>query len=60
MYVVNNTDELKDVNNAIIICNDSQIQLKGNKLLTELTLNKRHKNISIVQCEQYTQNTDFI
>ena len=37
-----------------------QIQLKGNKILTEMILNKRHKSLGIIQCEQYTQITDLV
>ena len=37
-----------------------QIQLKGNKILTEMILNKRHRNLGIIQCEQYTQITDLV
>ena len=39
---------------------DNQVQMKGNKLLTEMILNKRHKIISIIQCEKYTQITDLV
>ena len=37
-----------------------QIQLKGNKILTEMILNKRHRNLEIIQCEEYTQITDLV
>ena len=37
-----------------------QIQLKGNKILTEMILNKRHRNLGIIQCEQYTQIRDLV
>ena len=45
---INNIDEIKDIHNALIICDDSQVQLKRNKTLTEMILNKRHRNISII------------
>ena len=57
---INNIDEIKDTDNALIICDDSQVHLKGNKTLTEMISNKRHRNISIIQCEQYTQNTNLV
>ena len=57
---INNIDEIKDIDSALIICDDSQVQLKRNKTLTEMILNKRHRNISIIQCEQYTQNTNLV
>ena len=53
-------DEIIDLpDNSILICDDMQMVLKGNKELTNMILNKRHKNISIIQCEQYTQITDL-
>ena len=42
---INNIDEIKDTDNTLIICDDSQVQLKGNKTLTEMISNKRHRNI---------------
>ena len=54
------TESIKDIKNALIICDQMQIQLENNKVLTEMILNKRHKNISIIPCEQYTQNTDLV
>ena len=57
---INDIDEIVDVNNSIIVCDDMQIQLKGNKILTEMILNKRHKNLGIIQCEQYTEITDLV
>ena len=53
----NYIEDLKNTENSIIMIDDNQVQLKGNKLLTEMILNKSHKNISIIQCEQYTQIT---
>ena len=47
-------------NNSIIVCDDMQVQLKGNKVITEITLNKRHRNLGVIQCEQYTQITDSV
>lgn len=38
-------------NNCIIVCDDMQVQLKGNKILTKMILNKRHRNLEIIQCE---------
>ena len=61
-----NTEHIKDINdvanasNSIIVCDDMQIQSKGNKILTEMILNKRHRNLGIIQCEQYTQITDLV
>ena len=57
--VVNAIEEIRDAFNYLIITDVSQIQFKGNKTLTEMLLNKRHKNIFIIQCEQYTQATDI-
>ena len=37
-----------------------QVQLKGKKVITEMILNKRHRNLGIIQCEQYTQITDLV
>ena len=37
-----------------------QIQLKGNRILTDMILNKRHRNLGIIQCEQYTEITDLV
>lgn len=54
------TESIKDIKNAPTICDDMQIQLKNNKVLTEMILNKRHKNISVILWEQYTQNTDLV
>ena len=36
-------ESIKEINNALLICDNTQIQLKNNKTLTELILNKRHK-----------------
>ena len=54
------TESIKDIKNALIICHQMQIQLKNNKVLTEMILNKRHKNISVIPWEQHTQNTDLV
>ena len=37
-----------------------QVKLKGNKVITEMILNKGHKNLRIIQSEQYTQITDLV
>ena len=37
-----------------------QVQLKGNKVITEIILNKRHGHLEVIQCEQYTQITDLV
>ena len=42
------TESIKDIKNALIICDNMQIQLKNDKVLTKMILNKRHKNISII------------
>ena len=52
--------EIKDMCDSIIICNDLQVQLKGFKILAEIILNKRHKNLGVIQCEQYAQSTDVV
>ena len=57
---INDINEIVDVNNYIIVCDDMQIQLKGNKILTEKILNKSHRNLGIIQCKQYTQITDLV
>ena len=48
---VNDISEIVDANNCIIVCDDMQVQLKGNKILTKMILNKRHRNLEIIQCE---------
>ena len=57
---INHINEIVDVDNSIIVCYDMQIQLKGNKILTDMIWNKRHRNLGIIQCEQCTQITDLI
>ena len=57
---INDISEIVDVNNSIIVCDDMQVQLKGNEIITEMILNKRHRNLGITQCEQYTQITDLV
>ena len=57
---INDISEIVDVNNSIIVCDDMQVQLKGNEIITEMILNKRHRNLGIIQCEQYTQITDLV
>ena len=44
---------------SIIICDDMQVQLKECKILTEMVLNKKHKNLEVIQCEQYTHISRF-
>lgn len=58
--ILNSHETIKDISNALIICDDTEILLKGDKTLIEMILNKRHMNISIIQCKQYAQNTDLI
>ena len=50
---INDINNIANANNSIIICDDMQVELKGNKVITEMTLNKRHRNLGIIQCEQY-------
>ena len=57
---INDISEIVDVNNSITVCDDMQVQLKGNEIITEMILNKRHGNLGITQCEQYTQITDLV
>ena len=57
---INNINEIVDSNNSVIVYDDMQIQLKGNKILTDMISNKRHRNLGIIQCEQYTQITDLV
>ena len=45
---------------SIIICDDMQVQLKECKILTEMVLNKKHKNLGAMQCEQYPQSPDSV
>ena len=40
----NDINDIANANNFIIFCNDMQVQLKGNKVITEMILNKRHRN----------------
>ena len=37
-----------------------EIYLKRNRILTDMILNKRHRNFGIIQCEQYTEITDIV
>ena len=57
---VNDINYIANANNSIIVCEDIPIQLKGNKVITEMILNKRHRNLGIIQCEQHTQITDLV
>ena len=57
---INDINEIVDANNSIIVCDNVQIQLKGNRILTDMILNKRHRNLGIIQCEQYTEITDLV
>ena len=57
---INDINEIGDCKNSIIVCEDMQVQLKGNKILTEMILNERHRNLLITQCKQYTQATDLV
>ena len=57
---INNVDEVVSVNNSIVICDDMQVELKGNKVITEMILNKRHRGLGIIQCKQYAQITDLV
>ena len=34
---INNVDEVVSVNNSIVICDDMQVELKGNKVITEMS-----------------------
>ena len=51
---ITDINEIVDCKNSVIVCDDMQTQLKGNKILTEMILNKRHRRLSIIQCKQYT------
>ena len=57
---INDINDVAHANNAVIVCDDMQVQLKGNKVITEIILNKRHGNLEVIQCEQYTQITDLV
>ena len=57
---INDINNIVDINNSIIVCDNLQVQLKGNKVITEMILNKRHRNVGIIQCKQYIQITDLI
>ena len=58
---INDINNIANANNSIIICDDMQVELKGNKVITEMILNKRHRNLGIIQCEQYKiQITDLV
>ena len=44
---IEHTNDIKDIahaNNSIIFCNDMQVQLKGNKVITEMILSQRRRN----------------
>ena len=57
---INDINDIVDINNSIIVCDDMQVQLKGNKVIAEMILNKRHRNLGIIQCGQNTQITDLV
>ena len=57
---INDINDIANANNSTILCDNMQVELKGNKVITEMILNKRHRNLGIIQCEQYTQITDLI
>ena len=40
---INDINSIVDINNSIIVCDNLQVQLKGNKVITERILNKRHR-----------------
>ena len=40
---INDINNIVDINNSIIVCGNLQVQLKGNKVITEMILNKRHR-----------------
>ena len=57
--VISTIAEINDTINALIICDDDQLVVNGNKLLTQILLNERHRSTCIIQYEQYTQNIDL-
>ena len=57
---INDINDVAHGNNSVIVCDDMQVQLKGNNVITEIILNKRHGNLEVIQCEQYTQITDLV
>ena len=57
---ITDINEIVDCKNSVIVCDDMQTQLKGNKILTEMIFNKRHRRLSIIQCKQYTQTIDLV
>ena len=57
---INDINDVVDINNSIIVCDDMQVQLKENKVITEMILNKRHRNLGIIQCGQNKQITDLV
>ena len=57
--VISTIAEINDTINALIICDDDQLVVNGNKLLTQILLNERHRSTCIIQYEQYTQSTDL-
>ena len=59
-YVNENDGELGNINNAVVIIDDSQIQTKDSKIITAMILNKRHRYLAIIQGEQHTQITDLV
>ena len=44
---INDINNIANANNSIIICDDMQVELKGNKVITKMILNKRHRNLGI-------------
>ena len=45
-----------NVHNKLLVFDDMQIDLKGNKQIENFFVRGRHPKIGIIQCEQFTQD----
>ena len=49
-----------NVHNKLLVFDDMQTDLKGNKLIENFFVRGRHSKIGIIQCEQFTQDTKHL
>ena len=49
-----------NVHNKLLVFDEMQTHLKGNKLIENLFVRGRHRKIGIIQCEQFNQDTKHL
>lgn len=49
LKVISTIAEINDTINALIICDDDQLVVNRNKLLTQILLNERHRSTCVIQ-----------